>query len=190
MTRDEFEATLTIARKFGGFGLDPYFESMRAHDAEQRQVIEDLQKRLALLQADDAERCTLIRDMEEEERKKDAVIEQQAQQIARLENGLGCSRSHPHEDMNQICELRTEVARLNNELSQRTNLEGSAPCWNSAHMKQIATLREVLGKLVKEIDGILGIGEEQIRNIVGNTNVNVLHIKIAIAQQALKETTT
>lgn len=72
------------------------------------------------------------------------ILEQQAQQIARLENGLGCSRSHPHEDMNQICELRTEVARLKNELSQRTNLEGSAPCWNSAHMRQIATLREAL----------------------------------------------
>ena len=53
--------------------------------------------------------------------------------------------------------------------------------------QHIATLREALGKLVKEIDGILGIGEEQIRNIVGNTNVNVLHIKIATAQQALKE---
>lgn len=82
----------------------------------QRQVIEQLRRDLELLKADDAERCILIRDMEEEERRKDAVIEQQAQQIATLKS----------------------------ELSQRTNLEGSAPCWNSAHMKQITKLWEAL----------------------------------------------
>ena len=171
MTRDEFEATLMQARKFGGFGLDPYFRELLAHDAEQRQVIEDLQKRveelidrrnnfhrevvewrgidfdnvctecsgsgykvygntttyhhgaggqaittsvcntcwgsgdkyrpwtswlkiegiqrqLDLLKSDDAERCILIRDMEDEERRKDAGIDQQEQEIARLRAAL------------------------------------------------------------------------------------------------------
>lgn len=27
----------------------------------------------------------------------------------------GCSRSHPHENMDAMCELRTEIARLTNE---------------------------------------------------------------------------
>lgn len=60
MTRDELEATLRQARRFGGFGLDPYFESLLSHDAEQRQVIEGLRRQLELLTADDAERCALI----------------------------------------------------------------------------------------------------------------------------------
>ena len=29
-----------------------------------------------------------------------------------------CARSHPHEDMNELCELKTEIARLNNKLAQ------------------------------------------------------------------------
>ena len=37
-----------------------------------------------------------------------ALAEQPAQQH-------GCSRSHPHENMNAMCELRTEIARLTNE---------------------------------------------------------------------------
>lgn len=67
---------------------DVYTKQRHKQEDAQRQVIEGLQKRLALLQADDAERCTLIRDMEEEERKKDAVIEQQRQEIARLREVL------------------------------------------------------------------------------------------------------
>ena len=31
-----------------------------------------------------------------------------------------CTRSHPHEEMNKECELRTEIARLRNQLAQRT----------------------------------------------------------------------
>ena len=54
--------------------------------AQQEQEIERLRREVALLKADDAERCALIRDMEEEERKKDAVIEQQRQEIERLQN--------------------------------------------------------------------------------------------------------
>ena len=29
-----------------------------------------------------------------------------------------CTRSHPHENMDEMCELRTEIARLTNELAQ------------------------------------------------------------------------
>lgn len=29
-----------------------------------------------------------------------------------------CTRSHPHENMDEICELRTEIARLTNQLAQ------------------------------------------------------------------------
>lgn len=61
---------------------------MADHDADQRQAIDQLRKELDLLKSDDAERCTLIRDMEEEERRRDAVIEQQAQEIATLREAL------------------------------------------------------------------------------------------------------
>ena len=30
-----------------------------------------------------------------------------------------CTRSHPHENMSKECELRTEIARLQNKLAQR-----------------------------------------------------------------------
>jgi hypothetical protein len=30
-----------------------------------------------------------------------------------------CTRSHPHENMDAACELRTEIARLTNKLAQR-----------------------------------------------------------------------
>ena len=34
----------------------------------------------------------------------------------------GCTRSHPHENMNSMCELRTEIARLRNE-NERVHVE-------------------------------------------------------------------
>jgi HPt (histidine-containing phosphotransfer) domain-containing protein len=34
----------------------------------------------------------------------------------------GCTRSHPHEEMNKECELRTEIARLTNCLSRANAL--------------------------------------------------------------------
>lgn len=49
MTREEVEATLKQARKFGGYGLDLYFESLLNHDAEQRQRIEQLEHQNAAL---------------------------------------------------------------------------------------------------------------------------------------------
>ena len=30
----------------------------------------------------------------------------------------GCARSHPHENMDSDCELRTEIARLRNQMAQ------------------------------------------------------------------------
>lgn len=62
-------------KEYQEYVFDMLLNVERDHDAEQRQVIEQLRKELDLLKADDAERCTLIRDMEEE-RKKDAEIEQ------------------------------------------------------------------------------------------------------------------
>lgn len=50
-------------------------------------------------------------------------------------------------------EQRAEIERLKNELSARTNLEGSAPCWNSAHIKQITRLREALAELYALVKG-------------------------------------
>jgi hypothetical protein len=154
MTRDEVYATLKQAIEYGRSTVPVRlaYDQLVAHDAEQRQV-----------------------------------IEQQAQKIARLENGLGCSRSHPHEDMNQICELRTEVARLNNELSQRTNLEGSAPCWNSAHMKQIATLREAL-KFYSG-PGVPFDEDYETRDYEDGSSRGVIVKFGKVARQALKETT-
>lgn len=173
MTRGEFEKALDK------IALDYPFRHtvnyLKAHDAEQRRVIEGLSAKVKNLTAWSDRMfgtpCAEIRHQQQVEMLEEK-IKQQAQEIARLENGLGCTRSHPHEDMSQICELRTEVARLKNELSQRTNLEGSAPCWNSAHMRQITTLREAL-------DGMLFIfGHHE-----GYTQVQQ-------AQQALKEVTS
>lgn len=50
---------------------------------------------------------------------KDDLIKAQAARIAELEATLAsdCSRSHPHENMSPMCELRTEIARLTNELA-------------------------------------------------------------------------
>lgn len=56
--------------------------------AEKDKEIEQLRNEVALLKADDAEGCELIRDMEDEERRKDAVIEEQAHEIARLREAL------------------------------------------------------------------------------------------------------
>jgi len=49
MTRDEFETTLKQARQFGGYGLEPFFESLLSHDNEQRQEIARLRKTLDTL---------------------------------------------------------------------------------------------------------------------------------------------
>ena len=45
--------------------------------------------------------------------------------LTKLEENLAhpkndCARSHPHEEMNKECDLRTEIARLRNQLAQRT----------------------------------------------------------------------
>lgn len=44
----------------------------------------------------------------------DALTEQPAQ-VAEPHEQHDCSRSHPHENMDAMCELRTEIARLTNE---------------------------------------------------------------------------
>lgn len=65
-------------------------------------------------------------------------------------NGPSCLEAlrqiHDHD-----AEQRAEIKRLNTELSQRTNLEGDAPCWNSAHMKEIAALQAQLATAKREV---------------------------------------
>ena len=72
---------------------------------------------------------------------------EQRQRIDELENGLGCSRSHPHEEMSQVCELKTEIARLKNEMSH----------WTFVRFKQLeeqnTALREALALLYSVQNG-------------------------------------
>lgn len=54
----------------------------------------------------------------------------------------GCTRSHPHEQMDKSCELRTEIARLTNqnaslkaanaELAEALQLMWDSSCTNAA----------------------------------------------------------
>ena len=81
--------------------------------------IEGIQRQLELLKADDAERCTLVRDMEDEELRKDAVIEQQAQQIATLREALqllydvqnGCPLPKYQADWDKAMELTQQALK-------------------------------------------------------------------------------
>jgi hypothetical protein len=45
------------------------------------------------------------------------VLRVHIQELRKSEND--CTRSHPHEEMNAMCELRTEIARLKNELKTK-----------------------------------------------------------------------
>lgn len=92
MTREEVEATLKQARKFGGYGLEPYFESLLAHDQAQRAVIESANKANEYL-------ASTIQKWEQVCQDQYQQIEQQAKEI----------ESH-----------KTEIARLKNELSHWT----------------------------------------------------------------------
>ena len=116
------------------------------------------------------------------------ILVAQAQEIARLGNGLGCSRSHPHEDMNQICELRTEAARLKNELSH----------WTWVRFKQLeeenATLRErdEIAKwykaYIEQCEQEIARLREALENIVEGEGLWTKNDMAHEAQQALKET--
>ena len=56
--------------------------------------------------------------------------------------------------MQQVnAEQREEIRLLREELSKRTNLEGPAPCWNAAHMKEITRLRDALRSLKAMVKG-------------------------------------
>lgn len=74
---------------------------------------------------------------------KDDLIAAQAARIAELEAELeavgaggvqrlaaapqACSRSHPHEEMTPMCELRTEIARMTNALARAEAQRAAAP---------------------------------------------------------------
>lgn len=95
-----------------------------AHDGEHRQIIDEQVEENRGLRSD----VKLMQQANAEQR----------QQIEELEKGLGCSRSHPHEEMNRVCELKTDIARLKNEMSH----------WTWVRFKQLeeenARLREAL----------------------------------------------
>ncbi len=54
-----------------------------------------------------------------------------------------CTRSHPHENMDEICELRTEIARLTNELAQakQYNTELDEICQDLQEMTYTQAMR-------------------------------------------------
>ena len=62
-----------------------------------------------------------------------------------------------------IAEQQAEIERLKAELSQRTNLEGPAPCWNSDHMKEIAALKAQLATAKREVWAGLKIDNSTLR---------------------------
>ena len=127
MTRDEFEATLMQARKFGGFGLDPYFRELLAHDAEQRAEIAAKQARIQALEArlsldvcytcvsiepyledkrtlTDQEKLTFpdkVACLEADVQLRDSKIEQQGEEIARLREQIEQLRGD-NENMQQV----------------------------------------------------------------------------------------
>lgn len=51
--------------------------------------------------------------------RKDSIEELRAELAATRKQLSGCTRSHPHENMSPMCELRTEIARLNNQLAHK-----------------------------------------------------------------------
>ena len=65
-----------------------------------------------------------------------------------------CTRSHPHENMDEMCELRTEIARLTNELAQvkQYNTDLDAICQDLQEMTYTQAMRiaELEAKLAEE----------------------------------------
>ena len=125
MTRDEFENKIElILDSDTGADCTVLIDELIAHDAEQRQLLDEQVEENHGLRSD----VKLMQQANAEQR----------QQIEELEKGLGCSRSHPHEEMNRVCELKTDIARLKNEMSH----------WTWVRFKQLeeenARLREAL----------------------------------------------
>ncbi len=56
-----------------------------------------------------------------------------------------CTRSHPHENMDELCELRTEIARLTNQLTEQKR-EQEPVAWKETH-----------GKVIKALAGIVTV---------------------------------
>lgn len=51
---------------------------------------------------------------------------------------LECTRSHPHENMDALCDLRTIIARLENEKALQAEQPAPVPCQNAASMGEHA----------------------------------------------------
>lgn len=77
-----------------------------------------------------------------------------------------CTRSHPHEQMDKLCELRTEIARLTNKLANLT----ATP---AAHVPADEQLRKTANALANAVIG-LSIAEAEVRAAIGNINYGVL----------------
>lgn len=84
---------------------------------------------------------------------------------------------------------RAEIARLteiNNDWQRefKTAVDGY-----NAIEKDCERLREALRKLTNEVSGAVGIGEKELRDAIGGTNLSVIKMRIEEAKDAIKETT-
>lgn len=76
-----------------------------------------------------------------------------------------CTRSHPHENMDEICELRTEIARLTNQLAQpkQLTIEQLREHWQVAKVFDM-TYAEIdfadYLLIVRDVETLYGIGKE------------------------------
>ena len=124
MTREEVEATLKQARKFGGYGLEPYFESLLAHDQAQRAVIDRYREQV------DEQAADIIGHIDEKH-KLNKQTEQQAKEIGELRQA--CALRH------QEIERRTmQVGTLREALQLLYDCQNGCPLpkyekdWNRA----------------------------------------------------------
>jgi hypothetical protein len=73
---------------------------------------------------------------------REHIEEAQDKAIKALEEALAseqehdCTRSHPHEEMSKECELRTEIARLTNQLANTKQEQGEPVAWLWKHINR------------------------------------------------------
>lgn len=73
-----------------------------------------------------------------------------------------CSRSHPHEEMTPMCELRTEIARLTNALARAEAQLASAQQAVQAVQAVQAAVPAVRGEVLVTVSGFTGSGKSAI----------------------------
>lgn len=109
LTREEIENLALTARKYGGTGLDEPLKTMLVNDAKQRQVIEayenchkEIAARLGYKHNEVLTRHSFILQQ----------IEQQAQEIERLKEGLNKAANRSGLEYQQIQTLREALSDL------------------------------------------------------------------------------